>query len=281
MTIHNDYHHNAYTKVLAHNLTQTSTSAVLSARILQLRAQIALGNQAEVLADISGEEDIPDLAAVQALALYTSDSEAQGLSLAESLAQTQSDNATVQILAATVLAAAGKIEEALALVSKHQGTLEAVALGTQLQLLVNRTDLAEREVKNAKKWAQDSLLVNIAESWVGLRVGGDRYQQAFYEFEEMPVAQSVAEMHLGRLPEAETSLRNAMEDTENEAMQSHAIANLVVVETLAGRGAQAKELLASLQTRMPGHPLLVDLEEKDALFDEFAAKYAPKVKITA
>jgi hypothetical protein len=46
----------------------------------------------------------------------------------------------------------------------------SVALIVQIHLLQNRTDLALKEVKAARNWAQDNLLVNIAESWVGLRV---------------------------------------------------------------------------------------------------------------
>ena len=45
-----------------------------------------------------------------------------------------------------------------------------VALIVQIHLQQNRTDLALKEVQAAKRWAQDSLLVNLAESWVGLRV---------------------------------------------------------------------------------------------------------------
>jgi hypothetical protein len=46
----------------------------------------------------------------------------------------------------------------------------SVALSVQIYLQTNRVDLAVKEVSAAKRWAQDSLLVNIAESWVGLRV---------------------------------------------------------------------------------------------------------------
>ena len=97
----------------------------------------------------------------------------------------------MQLLGGTVLQAAGKTEEALELLSKHQGSLEAyvfsrsvdmktlaancflssrIALIVQIHLQQNRTDLALKEVQAARKWAQDSLLVNIAESWVGLRL---------------------------------------------------------------------------------------------------------------
>lgn len=46
----------------------------------------------------------------------------------------------------------------------------SIALVVQIHLQQNRTDLALKEVTAARKWAQDNLLVNIAESWVGLRV---------------------------------------------------------------------------------------------------------------
>lgn len=48
--------------------------------------------------------------------------------------------------------------------------MDAVALITQIHLEQNRTDLAVKEVTAARRWAQDSILVNLAESWVGLRV---------------------------------------------------------------------------------------------------------------
>jgi coatomer protein complex subunit epsilon len=48
--------------------------------------------------------------------------------------------------------------------------LGRVALIVQIHLQQNRTDLALKEAQAARRWAQDSLLVNLAESWVGLRV---------------------------------------------------------------------------------------------------------------
>lgn len=45
----------------------------------------------------------------------------------------------------------------------------SVALVVQIHLQQNRADLAAKEAQRARKWAQDSLLVNIAESWVGMR----------------------------------------------------------------------------------------------------------------
>lgn len=44
-----------------------------------------------------------------------------------------------------------------------------VALLVQIHLSQNRLDLAAQEVRRARSWAQDNLVVNLAESWVGLR----------------------------------------------------------------------------------------------------------------
>ena len=86
----------------------------------------------------------------------------------------------MQVCAGTVLAAHGKFEEALALLAKHQGNLEAVALVVQIHLMQNRTDLALKEVQAAKRWAQDNLLINLAESWVGLRVVSTALANSFF-----------------------------------------------------------------------------------------------------
>lgn len=162
-------------------------------------------------------------------------------------------------------------------------------------------------------------MVNLAESWVGLRVvsvlhvwgstftekiqGGEKYQQAFYVFEELAqapstssvrslVSQAVCELHLGRTEEAQAALEQALEKDANNA---DAIANLLVLNVISGNQsdefAQSVPLSDSnLETRIiltctarklrgikPNHQFLADLEEKSALFDKAATKYSPKV----
>lgn len=73
--------------------------------------------------------------------------------------------------------------------------------------------------------------------------GGEQYQSAFYVFEELAsapstsaplsiVGQAVAELHLGRLPEAEAALSAALEKYPDE---SELIANTIVLNVLAGK----------------------------------------------
>ena len=193
----------------------------------------------------------------------------------------------MQILCGTVLASHSQYAEAVDLLSKHQGSLEAVALLVQIYLLQNRTDLALKEVAAAKRWAQDSLLINLAEAWVNLREGGqEKYQSGFYVYEELAstpgstsptsiIGQAVAEIHLGRTEEAEAALNQAMQ-AENVAVE--ALANSIVLASLVGRKAEAVQgLLQQLGEKDTEHGLLKDLGEKSQLFDTAAGKYNAKV----
>jgi len=73
--------------------------------------------------------------------------------------------------------------------------------------------------------------------------GGERYQQAFYVFEELAqapststvqtlVAQAVAELHLGRTEEAQAALEQAM---KKEPQYAEAIANMLVLTAITGK----------------------------------------------
>ena len=78
--------------------------------------------------------------------------------------------------------------------------------------------------------------------------GGEKYQQAFYVFEELAqapsttstqslVSQAIAEIHLGRLEEAEAALQQALTKDPKDAQ---AIANSIVLNVIAGK--DVKEL---------------------------------------
>ncbi|CCT68485.1 related to coatomer epsilon subunit [Fusarium fujikuroi] len=282
INIHNHFHQGQYQEVIDFDTSSFSPDNALPARILVLRARLALGQAEDVLDDVKGDSQ-PELQALGALAEFNLGKADSAVETIEKLASSAADNTTVQVIGGTVLQAAGKSEEALALLTQHQGSLDAVSLIVQIHLQQNRTDLALKEVSAARRWAQDSLLVNLAESWVGLRVGGEKYQQAFYVFEELAqapstssvrslVSQAVCELHLGRTEEAQAALEQALEKDANNA---DAIANLLVLNVISGN--QSDEFAQKLRGIKPNHQFLADLEEKSALFDKAATKYSPKV----
>ncbi|KAF5634910.1 coatomer epsilon subunit [Fusarium tjaetaba] len=282
INIHNHFHQGQYQEVIDFDTSSFSPDNALPARILVLRARLALGQAEDVLDDVKGDSQ-PELQALGALAEFNLGKADSAVETIEKLASSAADNTTVQVIGGTVLQAAGKSEEALALLTQHQGSLDAVSLIVQIHLQQNRTDLALKEVSAARRWAQDSLLVNLAESWVGLRIGGEKYQQAFYVFEELAqapstssvrslVSQAVCELHLGRTEEAQAALEQALEKDANNA---DAIANLLVLNVISGN--QSDEFAQKLKSVKPNHQFLADLEEKSALFDKAATKYSPKV----
>lgn len=120
LNLHNFFHQGQYQEAIDFDTAGLSAENKLPARIIALRAQIALGQADDVVADVNGEQE-PELIAVGALAEFKTGNEAKAVKTAEKLASEAGDNATVQVLAGTVLQAAGKSEEALALLSQHQG----------------------------------------------------------------------------------------------------------------------------------------------------------------
>ena len=220
VNIHTSFVQAQYQAVLSdYDSSSFSESNRLPVQILQYRAQCELGQYDEAISSISDSDakSTPDLAAVRAYASYLKSGKDDAVAEAEKLSESQGDNLTVQLLCGTVLARAGKEDAALSLLSKHQGSLDAVALIVQIHLQQNRTDLAIQQAKSARSFAQDALLVNLAESWIGMRRGGEEYQKAFYVFEELAqapssqsatslVAQAVSELHMGRMEEADAAL---------------------------------------------------------------------------
>ena len=117
--------------------------------------------------------------------------------------------------------------------------------------------------------------------------GGEKYQSAFYVFEELAttsqsqsphslVAQAVSELHLGRLPEAEAALQQAISIDANSA---DTIANLIVLSTLLGKKEDVAGLKEQLQAADSQHRLVQDWTEKKGDFQKAASKYSPKFEI--
>lgn len=200
INIQNHFYQGQYDAVIDYDTSTLSPENQTAAQVLILRAKLGLGAVDEVAAEVKGATE-PELAAVGALAAYELGQTEAAVGVVEKLVESSSDNPVVQVLGGIVLQRAGKSEDALSLLSKHEGNrksprryafpnlekapiremvfanavrcvpvVEAAASIVQIHLAQNRNDLALKEVTSARRWAQDSLLVNLAESWVGLRL---------------------------------------------------------------------------------------------------------------
>lgn len=128
INIHAAFHQYQYESVLSDfDPTSFSPENHLPARILQLRSRIALGQGKDVLDEIKQEKQ-PELAAVAALATLSLGEPDKAVAAINKLLEAGGDaaaeNAVVQVVGGSVLAGAGKEEEALALLGRHQGNRE-------------------------------------------------------------------------------------------------------------------------------------------------------------
>jgi coatomer protein complex subunit epsilon len=123
INIHSAFHAGAFQQVLDFDTSSFSSSNALPVRVLKLRSKIALGQAKGVSAELASEKT-PDLVAVKLLADYEQgkDVVSQAKKLAEQHGQ---ENLSVQLLVGIILERAGETEAALALLSKHQGSLDA------------------------------------------------------------------------------------------------------------------------------------------------------------
>lgn len=85
-------------------------------------------------------------------------------------------------------------------------------------------------------------------------------------------------MHLGRLPEAEAALQQAIEIDPKSA---DTIANLIVLNTLLGKTEETAQLKQQLQSVDAQHRAVQDWAEKKTDFQKAAAKYTPKFEVAA
>lgn len=123
INIHTAFHAGAYQQVLDFDTSSFSSSNALPVRVLKARSQIALGQAQSVSSELASETT-PDLVAVKLLADLEQGKDVT--SAAKKLAEQHGqENLTVQIIGGIILERAGETEEALALLSKHQGSLDA------------------------------------------------------------------------------------------------------------------------------------------------------------
>ncbi|KAF9174170.1 hypothetical protein BGX21_009898 [Mortierella sp. AD011] len=190
----------------------------------------------------------------------------------------------VKVVVGQVLASEGLVEEALTVLLPHNNHLESVAVVVQIYLQMNRLDLARKEVDSCKSWAEDAMLAQLMEAWVGLRVGGgDRYQNAYYIYEEIAtsstsptvkslVGEAVCNIQMGQYPEAEGILQEAL---AKEPGNTDAIVNQIVLSTLLSKPTEEiNALIQRLQSVAPNHSYLQDLDLKSSLFDRAALRFA-------
>src|SRR5690606_11440782 len=100
--IQSHFHQGQYASVIDYDLSTLSPENQPAAKVLVLRAKLALGQAKEVLREVKGTEE-PELKAVAALAASEAGKAEEAAALVEELAEEHAGNGTVQVLGGTVL----------------------------------------------------------------------------------------------------------------------------------------------------------------------------------
>ncbi|KAI7872565.1 coatomer epsilon subunit-domain-containing protein [Spinellus fusiger] len=266
-----------------------SPEAKVEAQTYLHRSYVAQAKYNLVINDVASDAE-PPLRAVKLLASYLQAK--KGLAATDSYVQEAQAlleeganrlNALVQVLVATVYINDHQLEEALKVLHSREKKLECTALAVQVYLEMDRLDLARNEVSQCKIWGEDALLLQIMEAWVNLRVGGEKYQEGFYIFEELSQSgsaqtvkvlngQAATQLSLGRYPEAEALLMEALAKNSDDA---DTLVNMIVCATLTSKTQDViRRYVSQLREVAPLHPFLQELDLKSSLFDRAASRYA-------
>lgn len=113
--------------------------------------------------------------------------------------------------------------------------------------------------------------------------GGEKYQEAFYIFEEFGQSntgqtvkvlngQAAANLAMGRYPEAESLLLEAQNKDSND---TDTIVNLIACATLTAKPQDVvNRYISQLREVAPNHPYIQELDMKSSLFDRSASRFA-------
>ncbi|KAJ3123951.1 hypothetical protein HK098_001540 [Nowakowskiella sp. JEL0407] len=261
----------------------SSGQQTLAIRALLYRAYVAQKRYNLVLAEISESDPSVELRAIRLLARYF-----LGHSVIEEIKAVGAEgyaSPMVAIVVATVWMNENELELAFQAVSPHSKDLDCVALTIQIHLILNRVDLAKKELTQLKTWADDATLAQIVEAWISITLGGEqKYQEAFYVFEELGsstaatskllVGQAVCRMHAKNYAAAETLLQDALNKSNND---QEALVNLIVLGNLSGKPELVSTYTSQLKDVAPKHPFLLEQELKESLFDRCAQRFTVQI----
>jgi coatomer protein complex subunit epsilon len=197
----------------------------------------------------------------------------------------ESQDLSTNVLAASALAVAGEHADALQITGQHP-TLEMQALRVYILLKMNRTDLAERQLREMSGANDDSAAYRLAQAAVHLGTGNPEEAYLVYcdlatQFPGEPgggdesqstllaVGKAVANMQRGMFSEAMEDLQRATGNTPNDP---DVLVNLCCSTVRLAKREEFARYYASLEKAHPNHPYVQKTQGIRNAFARFAAK---------
>uniref|UniRef100_UPI00358F0D82 coatomer subunit epsilon isoform X1 n=1 Tax=Myxine glutinosa TaxID=7769 RepID=UPI00358F0D82 len=252
------------------------------------RAYIAQRKYGVVLDEISSSK-APALQSVRMLAEFLATESRRDAIIAEmekSLAiGVAVEDSTSLLMAAAIYLCDGNTDASLR--TLHQSDhLECMAMMVQTYLLLERVDLARKELKKMQDRDEDATLTQLAQAMVHLSMGGDKLQDAFYIYQELadkynptPLllnGQAASLMAQGRFEEAEGPLQEALEKDGNNP---DSLINLILISQHLGKPPEvSNRYLLQMKDGQRSHPFVKEYLAKENDFDRLALQYCPCVE---
>eukprot|EP01034_Spumella_vulgaris_P023987 gene23987-30274_t len=162
--------------------------------------------------------------------------------------------------------------------------MEQYALLVQLNLKIDRLDLAQAQVKAMKAIDEDHTLTTLANAWVLLSTPGKAAEAALVYDDLIDKYNSsaallnglaAAKMHAGQYEEAEGYLQDALTKAPADP---DSLANLIVVSYHLQRAENVvNRYMSQLKSKAPNHALVNQVATFEGAFDRVADQMAATV----
>ncbi|KAL4227298.1 hypothetical protein ACF0H5_012744 [Mactra antiquata] len=255
--------------------------------VLLYRAYIAQKKYGVVLDEIKPSHS-EELLAVRRFAEYLA-SDSQRERVLKDLGAKMSSNVdvsnnTFMLMAASIYNQDQNYDSALRILHSSE-SIECMALTIQILLKLDRVDLAKKELKRMQDTDEDSILTQLAQAWFNLAVGGEKFQDAYYIYQEMadkftstPLllnGQAASYMGQGRFDDAEGCLQEALDKDSNNP---ETLINLIVLSQHIGKPPEvSNRYVSQLKDSHRSHPFVQDYMQKESEFDRICKNYGPSV----
>ncbi len=195
----------------------------------------------------------------------------------------EGDNAekpTVAAMAATMYQFDSNYDDALRILHSSADDVETQAMKVQCCLHLDRVDVARKELKKMIDLDDDATLTQLSQAWVNLAMGGEKYQDSFYIFQELadkyePTvkllnAQAACHIQQGNYEDAEGLLQEAQAKKSDDPETA---INLIALYQYQGKIDSAKRNIAQFKDDFPHHPFVKSLEVKENDFERHSLQY--------